>query len=36
MIDFDTTLRCLGYAIDFIFATAPLLGLGLLAWRVAR
>ncbi len=32
----DTILRCIGYALDFAFAMAPVVILGLLTWRLAR
>jgi hypothetical protein len=35
-MDFDTTLRCIGYAIDFLqIVTMPVL-LAALTWRLAR
>jgi hypothetical protein len=35
-MDYETTLRCLGYALDFIqIVTVPVL-LAALTWRLAR
>jgi hypothetical protein len=35
-MDYDTTLRCIGYAIDFLqVLTLPLI-LAALTWRLAR
>lgn len=33
---YDTILRCLGYALDFTFAFGPVLGLGGLTWSITR
>jgi hypothetical protein len=35
-MDYDTTLRCLGYAIDFLQVLALPLILAALTWRLAR
>ena len=35
-MDYDTTLRCLGYAIEFIQIIALPLILAALTWRLAR
>lgn len=32
----DTILRCIGYALDFIWAMAPVAILGTLTWRITR
>jgi hypothetical protein len=35
-MDYETTLRCLGYAIDFLQVLALPLILAALTWRLAR
>jgi hypothetical protein len=35
-MDFETTLRCIGYAIDFLQVLALPLLLAALTWRLAR
>jgi hypothetical protein len=35
-MDYDTTLRCIGYAIDFLQVLALPLILAALTWRLAR
>jgi hypothetical protein len=35
-MDYDTTLRCLGYAIDFLQVLALPVLLAALTWRLAR
>jgi hypothetical protein len=35
-MDYDTTLRCIGYAIDFLQVLALPLILAALTWRFAR
>jgi len=35
-MDYETTLRCIGYAIDFLQVLALPLILAALTWRVAR
>jgi len=36
VMDYETTLRCLGYAIDFLQVLALPLILAALTWRLAR
>jgi hypothetical protein len=36
VMDFDTTLRCLGYGIDFIQILALPVLLAAITWRLAR
>jgi hypothetical protein len=35
-MDYDTTLRCIGYAIDFLQVLALPLILAALTWRLAK
>jgi hypothetical protein len=35
-MDYDTTLRCIGYGLDFIQILALPLILAALTWRIAR
>ena len=35
-MDYDTTLRCIGYAIDFLQVLALPLILAAITWRLAR
>lgn len=35
-MDYETTLRCLGYGIDFIWLIGPVGLIGFLTWRLAR
>lgn len=35
-MDADTTLRCIGYALDFAWAISPVAILGALTWRLTR
>ena len=35
-MDYETTLRCIGYAIDFLQVLALPLILAALTWRIAR
>jgi hypothetical protein len=35
-MDYETTLRCIGYALDFCWAILPVAILGALTWRLTR